>query len=395
MSNGIATILKTVEKLRGRDKLEFLEQVRDNATLKEVVRAALDPYLSYPITMHDCPPLGDDPTDEELQAMHEVLESMNLGVFTPVEAEAAVENLIEDYPRLTPILYRILAKNLRCGIGVATAKKVWEGLIPDFEIAEIGTEISHYEFPFAIEYNFVGTRLFGVMSDGLVSIFNKKGRVVNRLGVLRFELDQLAEELEEDYVFEGILVSNGVPVSRKAISDHNAVFHLTDMVPTAVWKSREVSDSFEFRVEDLRELVERYRELYPEGMLRKAETFIVEKERHLHEYYLDALNHGCEGLILKELGAPYEFGGATTMNRWHPTEVLELPVVEVHGEDRLGGLKVSYQGQRYNVRHGFAPDEREDLWKDQEKILGKKVRVLVQPGEALRFIRYLGVVDDS
>ncbi len=395
MRSGIATILKAVSRLRGNEKLEFLAKVRDDKNLQEVVRAALDPYLSYPITMNDCPPLGDDPSPSELQAMHEVLESMNLGFFSPVEAVAAVEVLGDECPRVVPILCRILGKNLRCGIGVATAKKVWDGLIPDFEVAEMGSDVFECGLPLAAEYNYVGDRLFAVMTEGLVTIFNKKGRAFPRLLALRLELDELAEDLEEDYVFEGILVWKGGS-SKKQLTNQDAVFFIYDWVPTFIWKERGTTDSFEYRCETLNELVDAHLKSKPRSLLRKSRTVVVEKEYQLHDLYLDSLNHGYEGLVLKDLGAPYDFGGDTAMTRWHPTEIVEAPVVEIHGEEEVTAFKVVYKDTVVPVRYGFAPDEREDLWKDQDKVLGKKVRLLVQPsGKKLRFARYLGLVDNA
>lgn len=389
MRSGIATILKAVSRLRGNEKLEFLAKVRDDKSLQEVVRAALDPYVSYPITMNDCPPLGEDPNSVELQTMHQVLDGMNLGLFTTTEAEAAVQALSEEYPRVVPIFYRILGRNLRCGIGIATAKKVWDGLIPEFEAAQIGSDLSGCDLPIAAEYNYAGHRLFAVMNEGLITIFNNKGRAMRRLPALRLELDELARGLEEDYVFEGILVSKD---GLGKLIDRDAVFYIYDWVPAFLWKERGTTDSFEYRCELLSALISAYRTNKSRSILRKSHMVVVERERELQYLYLDSLNHGYEGLVLKDLGAPYGFGVKSSLVRWNPNEVVVATVVEVQGKQELTALKVSYNDSMGWVRYGFATDEREDLWKDQEKLVGRKVRLLVQPsGRKLRFARYLGL----
>lgn len=392
MKRGVSTILKEVAGLRGKRKIDFLQQFKDDKDLQQVVCWALDPYIVYPIRTDLVPPLKDDPDNVELQAMFDILQSMQLGFYSRREAETAVELLADEYPRVMPILHRILAKNLRCGVGLATARKVWGHLLPQWGVANLGTDIESLEFPFAAEYCYTGHRVIAVVSDGVVNFFNSKGRNLHRMPRLRVALENLSEWLVEDHVFDGVLVPKGASVP-KAPTDNNAEYVIYDWVPTPDWKSRSLTAAFEDRYESLQEIMTIYTEEQPSTMLKKAKTVVVDKEQQLQDFYLDSLNHGYPGLVLKHLELPYDFNNNEAMVHWNPQKVFELPITEVvGGNEGVEEFKVDYNGYQVSVKYGFAPDEREDLWEKSHQMDDLRCRILAQEsGSSLRFPRFLGV----
>jgi DNA ligase-1 len=131
----------------------------------------------------------------------------------------------------------------------------------------------------------------------------------------------------------------------------------------------------------------------------------------LNRYAKDQVNAGFEGIMIKDVGAPYECKRNTSWMKWKPTITVDLTVVALEegtgrNEGRLGALVCHGidDGKEIsvNVGSGFSDSDRNDYWDNTEEIIGRTAEVMCdvitqnQDGTySLRFPRFIRFRDDK
>jgi ATP-dependent DNA ligase len=124
---------------------------------------------------------------------------------------------------------------------------------------------------------------------------------------------------------------------------------------------------------------------YRGGVLRLTPQFPVSSAEELDRVYAELLDLEYEGVMLKDLSAPYALDDRVPFwRKLKPQKTIELRVtgtVEGLGKHfgRLGALRcVDAQGREVSVGGGFTDAEREELWARRAEITGAEVEVRVQ-----------------
>jgi len=197
------------------------------------------------------------------------------------------------------------------------------------------------------------------------------------------------------------------------VQAEDSVFNVFDIIPLAAFREGHWNAQLSKRIkilESLRPVVDTMPnvELLPH-LLVDLDT--SEGRDQLDRYAADQVEAGFEGIMIKDLDAPYECKRSTSWMKWKPTITVDLEVVDVEegtgrNKGRLGALVCQGHDDgrdiSVNVGSGFSDGDRTDLWNDRDLVIGRKVEILCdvitknQDGTySLRFPRFVRFRDDK
>jgi len=189
-------------------KIDQLNAQSDNETLREVIRLALDPFTQF--YQRKIPEYTTDSKlsrslDQAMLALYDLKERV-------VTGNAAIEYLRMLLSTVSAddakVLERIISKDLKCGVDVSTANKVWMGLIPEYPCMLCSPFeqklVDKIQFPAYAQMKMDGMRFNAIVRDGKVEFRSRNGKQILLLGNLEAEFAALAGSI--DCVFDGELL---------------------------------------------------------------------------------------------------------------------------------------------------------------------------------------------
>ncbi len=401
------------------NKEQIIEANRNNKEFLDGCRLALDPMITFGLKQIP-EKTGIDGPGLNWAGFESVTLRFAQRKITGNVARQAVDTLMNTatVEQWNNWYRRILIKDLRCGVSEKTINKVVKNTIPVFSCQLAHDSTNHEEKVCGkkiIEVKLDGVRVITIVyPDGRVDQFSRNGKELLNFGHIKDQLSAVATGFSEPMVLDGEVMSSSFQdlmkqVHRKDnVNAKDAILYLFDAVPlkdfekgkskvTQLQRSQWVKDWYNGNIEALPNLRILAQELVDLDTDAGQQRF-----RAINQQAIDG---GYEGIMIKEVNAPYECKRSHAWLKLKPFIEVSLEVTDVEegtGRNigRLGAFVCSGvdDGRKItvNVGSGFSDSNRDEFWNYRHEVLGNIVEVRAdaitqnQDGSySLRFPRFL------
>jgi hypothetical protein len=400
-------------------KIEQLTAHSDNETLREVIRLALDPFTQFyqrKIPAYEF--VGED--SEHQTSLEMAMQNLYYLSSREVTGNAAIAHLGAILSGLEPddakVIERIIAKDLKCGVDVSTANKVWSGLIPEYPCMLCSPFeqklVDKINFPAYAQMKMDGMRFNAIVRSGKVEFRSRNGKQIHLLGNLEKEFAALAGDIdcvfdgellvmfEGDYQFADRQTGNGIlnKANKGTISaEQAALVHATvwDLIPYVAFVDGYCLTPYSKRFSTLEQIVNKQKS---EGKkIWTVTSTLVQTLDEAQEIFQGYLAEGFEGIILKDGAGEWEDKRSKTQIKFKGELECDLKIVAVEeGSGKAAGMLGAIVCEsadgivKVNVGSGFSDAQRKQYWKEDlvDKIVAVKynARIKNKTGEESLFL---------
>lgn len=362
------------------DKQEILLKEKDNHLLKKVFFLAYNPAINYYIrSIPEYETAGTNTVTVCLANGLNFLETniASRSITGHIARDAIIDLLSDMKPSDADVLKMVIAKDLRCGVSVATINKIWKDLIPTSKVMLASSDVNNIVYPAVVQPKLDGLRAHFHMMDGYCYIESRNGKQIHdRQYFYEFvkDLMEVGEIWDGEIVcvdsFENYLSrqeSNGI--ANKAIRGTISYEEATQMRFIA-WDIITKKAPYKDRLMNLALRFEHTNSFIPFKMI---ESVIVESMDEVDSFYQNEIKKGNEGVVVKNPNAFWE--GKRSKNLVKIKEIKDCDLIVVGWEKgtgrnshRMGNLilETSDKKLRVSVGTGFS-----DLQRDEKPVIGK------------------------
>lgn len=387
LDRAISAIIELQSATGSIAKKQTIERYKDEENFRKLLYYALHPLLTYKVSEKTIrfhkgthPSLPAPPSD--IFALCDMLAAKRALDDVTVEQ---VQLFLRAFPTHEQELYiLLLAKKLRLGVTAKTVNKVIPGLIPEWDVQQAYPIEKYPLFPgewFALSQKLNGVRATYYRGN----LYARSGEEHKGLYHLN---DTIRETVGTDIVFDGelTLIDKGELSDNEAFRKATGIINADDGSPEKALIGFTVFDALPADEFDKGESVDSY----------------IERRRKLDEVYGPRLESKCvkilpleyagcdksmipllldkmvredkEGLMLN-LDVPYKCKRHNGILKVKQFYTMDLPIIgceEGSGrlKGKLGALVLDFNGNEVRVGSGFTDEERVDLWKRRNRLLG-------------------------
>ena len=402
------------------------------------LKACYNPYVTFGIKQIP-ETVGIIDAENPWTEFNELMVQLSQRRLTGHAARDAIQEMAErfDSNEWNTFLAPVLKRDMRAGISDKTINKITKGT--DYEIPIFGCQLAtnsegrpEMKGVKRLEPKLDGVRVLLMVipsDDGDVTTicFSRNGKQFDNFGHIEEQVRnnwiKIARghqnALINGFVLDGEVIGNTFQeLMRQARRKENvqaddSVFNVFDIIPLSDFREGHWNAQLRKRIdilEHIRHVVDTMPnvELLPHIMV---DLDTAAGKDQLERYAKDNVNAGFEGIMIKELEAPYICKRSTDWMKWKPTLTVDLEVVGVEegtGRNlgRLGALVCHGidDGKEItvNVGSGFSDTDRDDYYSNRNLVIGRTAEVLCdvitqnQDGTySLRFPRFVGFRDDK
>jgi len=297
---------------------------------------------------------------------------------------------------------RILIKDLRCGMSEKTVNKVAKQFpqyaVPVFTCALAHDSAKHEKKMTGvkqIEIKLDGVRVITIIRGNKVEMFSRNGKQFHNFGHIIKELETVLKTNPAPYdlMLDGEVMSANFQdlmkqVHRKeSVEANDAVLHLFDLAPLADFQNGGWTKPQAFRSAAVKAWVNQHTNILQHVTALDWEEVNLDTpkgEARFVELNKQAVEGGYEGVMIKDIDAPYECKRTHAWLKAKPFIEVTLEVVDVEegtgrNEGRLGALVCRGEDDgrmvEVNCGSGFSDANRDDFWNSRSSLIGQLVEV--------------------
>jgi DNA ligase-1 len=327
----------------------------------------------------------------------------------------------------------VLRKDLRCGISEKTINKVCKK--SKYEVPVFSCQLAtgcegrpEMVGEKRLEPKLDGVRvlmLCAIQEDGttMAVSYSRNGKVFDNFGHIESQICNQMKKISArlpmmptttSFFLDGEVVGKSfnelMRVARKkdgATAASDSVFHVFDFIPTADFNRGHWNAQLHKRLaylDKIKSCIDAMPNVeYPDHLIVNLDT--SEGRNQLERYARDQVNAGYEGIMIKDMGAPYLCKRSTFWLKWKPVITVDLQIKEVEigtgkNSDRMGAFVCEGVDNgkliTVNVGSGVTDDERIEYWDNRDDLIGRTVEIMCdavsqnQDGTySLRFPRFV------
>jgi DNA ligase-1 len=357
-----------------------------------------------------------------------MLEELRFRNLTGNNAKTAIEFMSEQFDSVewNNLARRVLIKDLRCGITERTLNKVLENTewkIPVFE-CQLATDSEKHTGKMTgmkrIEQKLDGVRVLAVITKSTVNLYSRNGKpfenfphIIEQLTNIKFKLSKLFTSNRRGFVLDGEIIGESFQALMKQaqrksdVETSDMVYSVFDIIPLEDFERGFWNMQQRRRLEILDEAHEAFDSTDCVRIMDGITVDLGTAEGHdiMRRYASDAVAAGFEGIMIKDLEAPYECRRSTFWMKWKPTITVDLNIVGFEegtgrNQGRLGAIICEGDDNgkfiKVNVGSGFSDSDRDSYFASRDTLLGQVVEVMAdavtqnQDGSySLRFPRFV------
>jgi len=402
-------------------------------------KACYNPYVTFGV--RQIPELvGITNAENPWEEFNELMLQLSQRRLTGHAARDAIQSMAErfDSDEWNTFLAPVLRRDLRAGISDKTINKICKKT--DYEIPIFGCQLAtnsegrpEMKGIKRLEPKLDGVRMLMMVipsdfGDVTIICFSRNGKQFDnfidiekqvRDNWVKMVRKAATSNLSMGFVLDGEVIGNSFQeLMRQArrktdVRAEDSVYNVFDILPLDAFREGHWNAQLEKRIkilDDMRPIIDTMPnvELLPNIMV---DLDTAAGKDQLERYANDNVNAGFEGIMIKELEAPYICKRSTDWMKWKPTITVDLEVVGVEegtGRNlgRLGALVCHGvdDGKEItvNVGSGFSDTDRDDYWTNRNLVIGRTAEVLCdvitqnQDGTySLRFPRFVRFRDDK
>lgn len=407
-----------------------------------LTKACYNPYVTFGVRkVPDT--VGIVNAENPWGEFNELLTKLSKRELTGNAALTAIDNMSERFDSIewNTFCAPVIRRDLRAGISDKTINKICKKT--EYEIPIFGCQLAtnsegrpEMKGIKRLEPKLDGVRaLFVVipndMAEVVVTCYSRNGKIFENFTHIEDQIRDnflpLVRSIKKNYgggfvngfVLDGEVIGQSFQeLMRQARRKTDAqaddsVLNIFDILPLSDFRRGHWNAQLEKRVEILdgmRSVVDNMPnvELLPHIMV---DLDTAAGKDQLERYAKDQVNAGFEGIMIKDMGSPYECKRNTSWMKWKPVITVDLEVVGVEegtgrNEGRLGALVCAGMDDgkeiSVNVGSGFSDSDRDNYWRDSQFIIGRTAEVMCdvitqnQDGTySLRFPRFVRFRDDK
>lgn len=404
----VYALLREIEDESSRNvKEELLEKLAADPLGLECIKLAYDPFITFGIRVgrRDEDARGSFPLSVTL--LKTLCRKLSSRALTGNAAEAEVaETMAFLDDESAEILYRVLNKDLKCGIGEATINKVAPGVIPTFCVmrAHAFEEKRVKKWPVAVEPKLDGFRYTFIYRNGVGGFFTRSGKPAPSVDHVTEAVVQMANwiflELSADdplrdlilngketsfenaaFVLDGEMIAGEFnetsgALRRESEQAKNARFHVFDIM---TWDDFDAVGSVGQPYAERRRMVDEFVKVAAVAdrwsrLITKTPRYLCTDMNQVMTFYNAFRAKKLEGAMVKTLDGLYDKKKSYGWMKIKPEETEDLTIVGwfpgepgTKYENSLGGLVVKRGDVLVRVGGGFSDAERDAFRAQIEK----------------------------